>query len=91
MKRAYRIRSAKRRGGYLLALEKVLLIERLAYEGRSQREIAELVGVSQNSVKKYFPRDAMCECGKLLVEHKGWCGPRYKKSAARQAVFPPKR
>lgn len=91
-KRAYRLDPTKRRpANRVLPMDKVLLIETLAYEGHGQRDISRLTGLSKNSVKNYFPRDAVCECGRLLVEHKGWCKVRYKKSAARQAVFPPRK
>lgn len=91
-KRAYRMDPSKRRpSNNVLAVDKVLWIERLAYDGHSQCEIQRITGLSRNSVKNYFPRDAKCPCGRLLVEHKGWCKIRYAKSPARQAVFPPKR
>lgn len=68
-------------------LERILIIERMAYDGFSLREIAGTIQAGTNTVMKYFPREAKCECGKLLIEHKGWCPARYAGSPARQAVM----
>ena len=70
-----------------VALWKRMAIARLAREGKGVRAIARELRISPNTVDRYFPRDAKCECGKLLIDHRGWCSVRFKQSEARQAAL----
>lgn len=62
--------------------------------GNSIRKTAKMVGVSKNTVKKFYKiliairfksgqEDILCPCGDY-VGHQGWCKHRYSQSPARQ-------
>lgn len=68
-------------------LDRILTIERMAYDGFSIRQIAEVIQSGKSTVMKYYPREARCECGRLMVKHKGWCAVRFAASPARQKVM----
>jgi len=66
--------------------------------GNSIRHTAKLIGASKNTVKKFFhifsailqtsgKGELLCKCGKPIIDHKGWCVYRYKKSPKRQAFM----
>ena len=87
MARTYTVRLGVRRGGNITPMQTVLEIERLAYAGATLREVARTLDISPNTATKYFPHDAKCACGRLTLEHKGWCSARFAKSEARKAVL----
>lgn len=61
-----------------------LAIHRLAHEGKGVRAISRELRISPNTVDRYFPRDAACACGRLLISHPAWCAVRYAASKVRQ-------
>ncbi len=70
-----------------LAADKRAAIVSLATSGMGMRAIARELGISKATVDRYFPRDAKCPCGRLLVDHRGWCSVRFAASEVRQEAF----
>ncbi len=61
-------------------------IKRLAMQGFGIRAISRSLGISKNTVKKYYPAvTGKCACGQS-AGHKGWCKHRYEHSPARRAM-----
>lgn len=75
----------KIRMGNIISKQDYFAILHLAYnEHYSMREIMDKVGLSKNTVQRYYPRDAVCACGLLLVKHRTDCDHRRKKHPYRQ-------
>lgn len=63
-------------------------IRRLAVEEHlGVRGVCRRTGLAKGTVQRHFPIDVRCPCGKLLIEHRGWCSHRYAQSPARQKVM----
>ncbi len=57
--------------------------------GYSARRIAIALEISNNTAARYVrtsPVVSLCACGKSSG-HRGWCGPRFRASPARQKMF----
>lgn len=77
----------KRGGNNILPTWKQEEIKRIAREhGLGIRAITRVTGIDEKTVRRYFPSDALCECGRS-ADHRGWCAPRFAKSEARQKTM----
>lgn len=61
-------------------------IRSLAARGYGKRAVARALGIARKTANRYFPDEAICECGRPAT-HQGWCKVRYRNSPARQNLI----